>query len=79
VIYGRAIAVTVTLIGIAYVAILTAAMPQQFFNAVVDDEVRPAEDETLRLLRSLDARLARLERAVEQDRGTMDHARRRRT
>jgi hypothetical protein len=63
-------------IGIAYVAILTAALAQQFFNAVVDEEVRPAEHETLELLRNLDARLARLEPAVEQVQGRTHHERR---
>jgi voltage-gated potassium channel len=61
---GRAIAIVVMLVGISYLAILTAALAQQFFARVVEEELEAADDEVLRRLRDLDQRLARIEEAV---------------
>jgi voltage-gated potassium channel len=60
---GRVIAITVMVVGIAYVAILTAAMAQQFLATIVGTEI----DEEARLLdrlEAIDARLARLEETL---------------
>jgi voltage-gated potassium channel len=60
---GRIIAITVMLTGIAYVAILTAAIAQQFLAVVVGDE-RKQEVELAIRLDALDARLARIEQGL---------------
>jgi hypothetical protein len=62
---GQVLVVLVTLVGIAYFAILTGAMAQQFLAAAVDEDLEPVEDETLRLLGELGARLARLEAKLD--------------
>ncbi len=54
----------VMLVGISYLAILTAALAQQFFARVVEEEVEAADDEVLRRLRDLDQRLARIEQSL---------------
>jgi voltage-gated potassium channel len=65
---GRVIAVTVMLAGIGYVAILTAALAQQFFVTLADDTAGLAEqEEDVRArLDVVNARLARLEEAMRR-------------
>jgi voltage-gated potassium channel len=60
---GRIIAMIVMLAGISYLAILTAALAQLFFARVAEQEAQ-AEDEVLRQLREIDARLDRVEEAL---------------
>jgi voltage-gated potassium channel len=62
---GRIIAITVMLTGIAYVAILTAAIAQQFLAAVVGEDEKH-EAVVIARLEALDARLARIEAALDE-------------
>jgi voltage-gated potassium channel len=62
---GRVIAVTLMLTGIAYVAILTAAIAQQFLAVIVGDE-REVEADLAGRLDALDARLARIEEGLHR-------------
>lgn len=61
---GRVIAIVVMLSGIGFVALLTAALAQQFIGQTVEEEVEEAESELLTELRSINARLDRLERRL---------------
>jgi voltage-gated potassium channel len=61
---GRVVAITVMLVGIAYVAILTAAIAQQFFATVAADRDEAVEDEVVARLDEVNARLGRLEDAT---------------
>jgi voltage-gated potassium channel len=64
---GRAIAIAVMLTGIAYVAILTAAIAQQFFAAVAAEPgITEKEADVIARLDELNARLARLEEAIRR-------------
>ncbi len=49
-----------------YLAILTAALAQQFFARIVQEEVEAADDEVLRRLRDVDQRLERIESALRE-------------
>jgi voltage-gated potassium channel len=58
---GRLIAIAIMLVGIGFVAMLTAAMAQLFVARAVEEEVEPREDAMLTELRGIQERLERLE------------------
>lgn len=62
---GRTIASVVMLVGIGFVALLTAAMAQRFLSPDVED-VKREEDEVLALLQSLNQRMNGLERHLTE-------------
>ena len=61
---GRVIAIVVMLSGIGFVALLTAALAQQFIGQAVEDEVEEAESDLMVELRKITARLDRLEQRL---------------
>jgi voltage-gated potassium channel len=64
---GRTIAIAVMLTGVGYVAILTAAIAQQFFAALTDESAgRQHDDAVLARLDDVNARLARLEETTRR-------------
>ena len=62
---GKAIAVTVMLIGIGFATLVIGSMAERFIRRDVE-EVEVNEDNILEQVRDISARLQRLERALEQ-------------
>jgi voltage-gated potassium channel len=65
--YGRVIGIVVMLVGIGFIAVLTAALAQRFLAAEVREEVvelEAVEDDVLEEIREVMARLQRLEARV---------------
>lgn len=66
---GRVIAMAVMLVGIGFVALLTAFVADRFIRQDTAPEVDRIEDEVLAELREIGARLDRLERAIAKPPG----------
>lgn len=61
---GRALAIALMVVGIGFVALLTAALAQSFVASHTDGEADAAEDAVERRLVEINERLARIERAL---------------
>lgn len=63
---GRVIAMTIMLVGIGFVALLTAFVADRFIRQDVAGKVESKEDQILAKLNAMDERLARLEQSTRQ-------------